>query len=196
MVGISGRRSKQRIYDSARQGGGEFSCPKTRAVAGTQPIFQILLLFAGVLVVPSSVSLLRIVLMYVFGNSEYAGFAFKLNFTGRVCRQLDLSGFCAMPGHHISDWCALIKPRKHESSISGIFPNPQLLHGVSQDLTAGVAIPVLECALTSRKRPSLRVVIEKARGQDSNTFFRLSSDRAKAVSVRLSSAIRDSSVSP
>jgi hypothetical protein len=39
--------------------------------------------------------------MYVFGNSEYAGFAFELNFAGRVCRQLDLSGFCAKPGHHI-----------------------------------------------------------------------------------------------
>ena len=59
---------------------------------------------------PNSVALLRIVLLYVFGNGEYAGFAFELNFTGRVCRELDLPGFCAKPSHHIPDRCALIQP--------------------------------------------------------------------------------------
>src|SRR5579863_5102847 len=87
---------------------------------------------------PGSVALPRIVLMYVFGNSEDAGFAFKLNFAGRVCRQLDLPGFCAKAGHHIPDWRALIQPGKHESAISGIFPDPQLLHGASQEFIAGI----------------------------------------------------------
>jgi len=62
--------------------------------------------------------------MYVFGNREYAGFAFELNFAGRVCRQFDLAGFCAKPRHHIPDRCALIQPGEHESPIGGVFPNP------------------------------------------------------------------------
>src|ERR1700739_1661008 len=42
----------------------------------------------------SSITLLTPVLVYVFGNGKNAGFALKLNFTGRVCRQLNLPGFC------------------------------------------------------------------------------------------------------
>ena len=85
--------------------------------------------------------------MYVFGNSEDAVFAFELNFAGRVCRQLDLPGFCAKAGHHIPDWCALIEPGKHESSIGGVFPDPQLLHSACEDLIAGISVPVLESGI-------------------------------------------------
>jgi len=43
----------------------------------------------------SSIALPRIVLKYIFGNREDAGFAFELNFAGRICRELDLPGLCA-----------------------------------------------------------------------------------------------------
>ena len=63
--------------------------------------------------------------MYVFGNSENAGFAFELNFTGGVGGELDLPGFRAEASHHIPDRYPLVKPGKHESSIGGIFPDPK-----------------------------------------------------------------------
>ena len=82
--------------------------------------------------------------MYVFGNSEYAGFAFELNFAGRVCSELDLPGLCAKPGHHISNRSALIQPGEHEPSIREVFPHPQLLQGAYDEFNPGLAIPVHE----------------------------------------------------
>lgn len=93
--------------------------------------------------------------MYVFGNREYAGFAFELDFAGRVCRELDLPGFRAQPRHHIPDRRALIQTGEHESPIGEVFPDPQLLHGAPQDLVAGVAISVLEGGIDIDKPPFL-----------------------------------------
>jgi len=94
--------------------------------------------------------------MYVFGNSEYAGFAFELNFTGGVGGELDLPGFRAEASHHIPDRYPLVKPCKHESPIGGIFPDPQLLHSASQDLIAGISIPVLEGGIDIEEAPFLQ----------------------------------------
>jgi len=91
--------------------------------------------------------------MYVFGDCEDASFALELNFAGRVCRQLDLSGFGAKPRHHIPDWCSLIQPGKHEPSIRGVFPDSQFLYSAPQDLITGVAIPVLEGGIDIEEAP-------------------------------------------
>ena len=102
--------------------------------------------------------------MYVFGNREDAGFAFELNLTGRVCRQLDLAGFCAKSSHHISDRCALIQAGKHEPSIGGVFPDSQLLHGAARNLIAGISIPVLEGGIDIEKAPFLQGGNRKRKG--------------------------------
>lgn len=54
-------------------------------VAASQWIFSCFGVFFARPERKSSIALPRIVLMYVFGNSEDAGFAFELNFAGRVC---------------------------------------------------------------------------------------------------------------
>ena len=94
--------------------------------------------------------------MYVFGNREDASFALELNLAGRVCRELDLPGFCAKAGHHVPDWRALIQPGKHESPIGGVFPDPQLLHSTAQDLISGVSIPVREGCIDIEKSSFLQ----------------------------------------
>ena len=102
--------------------------------------------------------------MYVFRNREDAGFALELNLTGRVCRELDLPGLFAKPRHHIPDRCALIQPGKHESSISGVFPDSQLVHGAPQDLVAGIPIPVLEGGIDIEEAPFLQGCNRKRKG--------------------------------
>src|SRR5579859_6627421 len=181
MVGISGRRSKQRIYDSARQGGKEFSCPKTRTGGGGPADFPNSAAFCGRARDTGSVTLLRVVLMYVLGNSEYAGFAFELDFAGRVRRELDLSGFCAKPRHHIPDRCALIQTGEHESPIGGIFPDPQLLHGAPQDLVAGIAISVLEGGIDIDKPPFLQRCDGKSKRARRKYPFKFFLERLTAV---------------
>jgi len=119
--------------------------------------------------------------MYVFGNREDASFALELNLISRVCRQLDLSGFCAKSSHHISDRCALIKPGKHESSIGGIFPDPQLLHIASEDLIAGISIPVLEGGIDIEEAPILQCRNRKRKGARLEYPLKLLLERSPAV---------------
>ena len=119
--------------------------------------------------------------MYVFGNSENAGFAFELNFTGGVGGELDLPGFRAEASHHIPDRYPLVKPGKHESSIGGIFPNPQLLHSASEDLIAGISIPVLEGGIDIEEAPILQCRNRKRKGARLEYPLKLLLERSTAV---------------
>ena len=152
--------------------------PVQQAHLGRLPIVFVA---GGLLEVLSSVALLRIVPVYVFGRSENAGFAFELDLTGRVGSELDLAGFCAEPGHHIPDRAPLIEPRNHQSTIARVFPDPQFMHGTSEDLRAGVAISSLESGIDLEESAFFQGGNGKRNGARLKDFFKLFLGRPPAV---------------